>query len=395
MIFCPKCGLYRDKKYPNITVKRYVSITAPSYKDMRIALPFIWTAVKDLKRFNADVVHIQTPLGIGWMGIWATKILKVKNIQTYHTYIPDFLVYVKPNTLLGINKITDYINNSKLAKTLSKADIISDSRKTVSFSLNLSRIAKEVNENEPAKNVSKFNDRFGRDYTRLVYNRANLVLTPSEAMKKVLKKQGVKTKIEALSNGIDYDFFKKKTDYHIRKKIVHIGRLGYEKNVDVVIKAFNIAQQSDSDLRLDIFGFGPAEKSLKSLARSLKLNKKVKFHGAYDIKKVSQQLCNFDCFVTASTVETQGIVILEAMASGLPVLGVDKLAIPEVAIDGKNGYISKPFDADGMAINMLKIMESDQKLEQFGRKSLEIAKTHEITKCKDRLVKIYENTYRL
>lgn len=390
IIFCPKGGHFKDKKYPNIIIRRYVSITAPSYKDMQLALPFIWTAVRDLKEFNPDVVHIQTPLGIGWIGIWATKILKIKNIQTYHTYIPDFLVYLSPKTLLGINKITDYISSSstKLFQSLANLETIEENKIAEKFVTGLANSVKEIFEKEN-KN-SKASDRFGRDFTRVVYNRADLVLTPSDAMKKVLKKQGIKTKVEVVSNGIDFDYFKKKTDYGIKNKLVHIGRLGYEKNVDIVIKAFDIAHQKNPNIKLDIFGFGPAEKSLRDLVDGLGLSGNIKFHGAYDIKDLSQKLFDYDCFVTASTVETQGIVVLEAMASGLPVIGVNKLALPDVVKNGKNGYLVKPNDPRDMASKILKVLESDKKLAEFGRMSLEIARQHEIIKCKDKMLEIYE-----
>jgi len=209
-------------------------------------------------------------------------------------------------------------------------------------------------------------------------------------MKKTLKKQGVKTEVEVLSNGIDYDLFKKKTDYRITNKMIHMGRLGHEKSVDVVIKAFAIALKENPDLRLDILGDGPAKKTLQNLTKNIGLSKQIRFGGAYDINKVSKLLCHYDFFVTASTIETQGIVILEAMASGLPVLGVNKLAVPEVIHDKKNGYISKPFNPQGMAKNMLKIIESEERLRTFGKKSLVIARSHEIYKCKDRLAHFYE-----
>jgi glycosyltransferase involved in cell wall biosynthesis len=357
---------------------------------MKLALPFVLGVTSDLREFKPDVIHIQTPLGIGWIGIWATKILKTKNIQTYHTYIPDFLVYLKPKTLFGINKIANYINSSRLIKALVEADISKESYSSAKFQVYLGQRIKEITESVAKNNNSKFTERFGRDYTRVMYNRADLVLTPSGAMKDVLKKQGVKTKVEVMSNGIDYDFFKKKTDYRIKNKIIHIGRIGHEKNVDVVIQSFRLALKERPALTLDIMGDGPSLKSLQALVRSLDLHNKVKFWGAYDINKVSKLLCNYDFFVTASTIETQGLVILEAMASGLPVLGVDKLAIAEVIHDGKNGYLSKPFDTKGMAANMLKMLESDEKLEQFGKKSLSIARAHEIEKCKDHLFRIYE-----
>lgn len=394
MILAPKGTRYKDKKYPNITVKRYASFMAPSYDDMQIALPFIWTMVKDLKEFNPDVVHIQTPLGIGLIGIWATKILKIKNIQTYHTYIPDFLVYLSPKSLMGIDKITKYLESKKLAKEIERSKQAEDDSyiktKVKAFFDSL----KKEKDLEEEKKTSKVNDMLGRDYTRLVYNRADLVLTPSESMSKVLVEQGVTSPVKTMSNGINYNLFKKKTDFKIKNRAVYIGRLGYEKNVDVVVRAFDIVQNINPNARLDVYGDGPANKMLRSLVHGLGIGSKVKFMGAYDINKVSQKLCDYDFFVTASNIETQGIVILEAMAAGLPVLGVDALAVPEVILDGKNGFVSKPFDHEGMARNMLKLLSSDKQLKEFGKKSLEIAKTHEVSVCKDRLIDYYKNFIR-
>lgn len=390
IIFCPKAGHYKDRPYDNITVKRYQSVTAPTYKDFKLALPFIWTAVKDLKEFAPDVVHIQTPLGIGWMGIWATKILKIKNIQTYHTYIPDFLVYIKPRSLIGINRITDLINGAKLARKLDKIDVSDESYESIGLKPLLEQITKERESEEKKNKTNKLDERFGRQYTRMVYNRADLVLTPSLAMKKLLKKQGVEPKIEVMSNGIDYDFFKKKTSYAIGNKIVNIGRLGFEKRVDITIQAFAVALKDNPKLRLDIYGDGPAKKSLQVLAKKLGVSKNIKFWGVYDIAKVSQKLCEYDCLATASPIETEGIVLLEAMASGLPILGVRKLAVPDIIKDGKNGYLSNPSDIDGMSRNMLKIMESSKVLERLGKNALEVAKEHEVRICKKRLFGFYE-----
>ena len=390
MIFCPKGRKLKSKEYPNIEVKRYPSISFPTYKAMQLSFPSIWKITRDLKNFNADVVHIQTPMGIGLAGIWATKILKLKNIQTYHTYIPDFVVYVSPKTIFGINKLTNYISNSKLAKALTlNHDFSEEEQSFVKFKSHLEKMVKEIASNNHIHN-DKVNEKIGGQYTRAIYNRANLVLTPSKAMKNLLKKQGIRPKVEVMSNGVDYDFFKKKTNYHVANKIVYTGRLGFEKNVDVVVRAFAIAQKSNSKLRLDIYGDGPAKKSLQHLAKTLEVDKKIKFWGAYDINKLSKTLCQYDFFVTASTIETQGIVILEAMAAGLPVLGVKKLAVPEVVANGKNGYLSAPSNFEEMAKNMLKLLESDDKLELFGKNSLKIADSHEVTKCKDRLFKIYQ-----
>jgi glycosyltransferase involved in cell wall biosynthesis len=390
MIFCPKKDRYKDSPLENISITRYSSITAPTNKDTKIALPFVWTVIHDLKDFDPDVVHIQTPMGIGLVGIWATKILKLKHIQTYHTYIPDFLVYFSPATLLGIDKITNYINNSKLAKSImSRADVNDENPKFKRLKSRLSKISKEIDAEDETESNRKLKDSFGGNFTRLIYNRANLVLTPSDALRKVLKKQGVRVKIEVMSNGVDNSMFKKKTDYKITERMIHAGRLGHEKSTGVVIEAFYIAQKTNPNLRLDIYGDGPAKKTLQHLVKKLKISRKIKFWGAYDINKLSQKLCEYDFFVTASTIETQGIVLLEAMASGLPIVAVDKLAVPEIVHNGKNGYLSEAGNAEAMAKNMLKIVESSERLKQFSHESILVAKSHEITECKNRLLQKY------
>ena len=225
LIFCPKGKVKREPRYTNITVKRYPSIAMPSYKDMQITIPFVWSAVSDLKDFDPDVVHIQTPMGIGWIGIWATKILKMKNLQTYHTYIPDFLVYLDPATLLGIKKMTNFVINSRFINRLSKSDLFDDDSMFEKLKDRVAKIWKHRPKNSKNSEPNGFGDRFGREFTKIVYNRADLVLTPSDAMRKVLKKQGVKVRVEVQSNGVNYDYFKKKSNYKITNKLVYLDRL--------------------------------------------------------------------------------------------------------------------------------------------------------------------------
>lgn len=389
-IFCPRPKNCNDEFQKNITIKRYSGFSTPTYKTIKLAVPSIFTVVKDLKEFEPDIIHIQTPMTLGWLGIWASNILKIKNIQTYHTYIPDFLFYVKPKTILGISQMANYVNNSRFVNSMAKVDVSSENFSSRRWQGYAARTIKVVSEKVAKNENSKTSERIGRDYTRLVYNRAEIILTPSNAMKKILQKQGVRPPVEVLSNGIDYDFFKKKTDFSIKNKIVHIGRLGFEKDVDVVIKAFALARKQNPKLKLDIYGDGPARDSLENLVSELGIEGGVKFFGFYNIAEVSQFLCDYDCFATASTIETQGIVILEAMAAGLPVLGVDVLAVPEIVLDDQNGYLSSERDINGMAKNMQRIVSDEKKLQQFGQMSLQIAKSHEIANCKDRLVGFYQ-----
>ena len=385
---CLKYGLYRDKKYPNIKVKRFPSVSFANNKEVRVALPSVVAVVDELRAFNPDVIHIQTPMGIGWVGILATKILKRRNIQTYHTYIPDFLVYLKPRTFITSNRLVNQLISSKIMMALLDMELYEGDAKDKNT---LKKLLAERAESSAAKmHPGAFTEAFAWNYTRVIYNRADLVLTPSLALKHALKRHRVKSRVEVMSNGIDFDDYEKKTDYGLKNKIIHIGRIGTEKNVEVIIKAFAIALKSRPELKLEIWGDGPAKKGLETLSKELGLTKSIKFIGFYQREATFKILKNYDFFVTASTIETQGLVILEAMAAGLPVLGVDKLAIPEVIKDGQNGYLSRPFDAKGMAENMLKVLENEDRRKRFGQKSLKIAETNQLVKCKDRLFNFYK-----
>lgn len=393
MIFCPKKNRFLiDIKRKNIAIKRYFAITAPSNKDFKLSLPFIWTAVRDLKAFNADIVHIQTPLGVGLMGLWAAKILKLKNIQTYHVYIPDFLSYLSPKALLGFDKLLKYLSNSRSARKIEMIDQNTEKQaKLIELSSKVNGIFKEVFKSDKVADVNKMKNILAKRIAKFLYNQSDLVITPSNSMKKYLQSQGVKRKIKVVSNGIDNNIFKKKTNYKIANRIVHFGRLAFEKNVDAVIQAFYIAQQTKPELRLDIYGDGIARKSLQVLVNKLGIAKKVQFKGYYDIFKITNKISEYDFFITASTIETQGIVLLEAMSSGLPIIATDKLAVNEVVLSGKNGYLSKPGDVEKMAKNILKMSSDEKTLEKFGKTSIKIANTHEVSECKKVLYKQYQN----
>jgi len=391
IIFCPKNGRFKDKPYPNLEVKRYPSVTSPSYKDIRIALPFVLGVVADLREFKPDVVHIQTPMGIGWIALWATKILKLKNIQTYHTYIPDFLIYLKPKSLFGFTRVVNFVATSKMMKALVEEDI-TDKKETNG---KLKQYLQEKIEDAITRantNISgERTEKFAWEYTRVLYNRADLVLTPSKVLKNSLVAHGVKSKVDVMSNGIEFTLFKKKTGYTIKNKLIHVGRLGYEKHLEVAIRALKIALEKNKGLTLDVYGDGPARKNWEQLTRQLGISKRVRFLGFVKREELFTKYSEYDAFITGSTIETQGIVLLEAMAAGLPVIAVDKLAVSEVVINGKNGYLSTPFKEKEMAANILILFSDEEKIKKFGQYSLKVAKSHEITKCKEKMLAYYKS----
>ena len=391
LIIAPKYNRKVDNPPENITVKRYPGFSFSSNKNTRLAYPFVISIISDLREFKPDIVHIQTPMGIGVSGLMAAKILGIPNIQTYHSYIPDFMVYLNPYNVLGIDKAADAIASSRAVKKIIETnaykllDQMTDSQEK---SIRMRRLRKLTNRSV-RKGESTISDRFAWDFTRFLYGKSDIVLTPSVVLAKLLKRHRVATEVLDMSNGIEFHFFAKKEDYRIRNKMIYIGRLGLEKGTDVVVRAFALAHQQNPALRLDIYGEGPAKDFLIKLVKQLGVEDCVGFVGFVPRTTIKAALKGHDFFVTASTMETQGLVILEAMSAGLPVLGVDALAVPELIHDGKNGYLVEPGNQKQLAEGMLKLSESAERNKKFGQKSLEYAEIHDLPNCAAKLEKVY------
>ena len=131
------------------------------------------------------------------------------------------------------------------------------------------------------------------------------------------------------------------------------------------------------------------ENKLKKLAGKY-LNKDIQFLGKVEHNNLPELYSKADVFATASTIETEGIVILEAMACGLPIIGVDVLAIPTIVKHKKNGFITKEGDSDKIAKYMEILLKNKELRMKFGQQSLEIAKKFDVKKCVDCMEKVYE-----
>lgn len=383
LIFGPKCKNDDQEEiinHPNITVERYISIPTPGYKEFRLTIPNFIKTRKLAKQFNPDVIHIHTPGPLGFLGLLLAKNMKIKSIMTYHTYLPDFLVCVSPASIFHISELYEKLSITKILRKID--DALKDAKLGHTTIYDIKEKVKEKRP-RPAKQavIALMNK---------IHNQADLVTTPSVAMKRVLKHENLKAPVKFLSNGINCKLFTPKKTYKHQKKIIHVGRISYEKNVEVIIFAMKKLLESHPDATLHIYGTGPADNYLKEIVAQENLDKNVFFHGfiAHDqLPKIYQE---HDIFVTASTIETQGLVILEAMACGLPVVGVDKLAIPDLIKNDEDGYVVEPFAPDKMGRVLTQMLNHPEKFSEYGKRSIEIAKGHDFNNVMDEL----ENTYK-
>lgn len=325
----------------NISIEHFKPVNLIRYPDFQLTLPNP-KIIRRVRKFRPDIIHTHMPSLLGWEAVLCSKIFDIPLVGTYHTLLPDFLEYLP------------------LPKKINK-----------------SRITKAITWN----------------YTRRFYNRCDLVTTPSESMKKELVKHKIRSPVRSISNGVDLNIFYPKRKKKNGKTIVHIGRISYEKNIDIIIKAFKLLVKKKTDSILLIAGRGPDIDKLKKDAGNL-LNKNIKFLGPIPHEKLVDIYSSADIFVTASTVETEGLVILEAMACGLPIIGVDKLAIPHIVKHEKNGFIAKVGDEKQIAKYMETLLDDHNLRERMGKESLKIVKIYSLDDIINELEDLYHRLIR-
>jgi glycosyltransferase involved in cell wall biosynthesis len=393
LIICPKYRKPILHVVPHVTIKRYRSFSFITNRDTRIALPSMASVAATLRRFRPDVVHIHTPLSIGVVGLATARMMRLPVIETYHTYIPDFMQYVEPQRLLRLDDLQDRVLNSLIFERMFEAGmfhglaVLQESRRdAVEEITNVARAA--VSDLAPEER-SELSARVAWQFTRTVYNRADLVITPSATLQSELVAHGVTVPVEHMSNGIDLALVRPKESYAPTGRLLHAGRLGHEKNIDVVFKAFAQVLERHPACTLDVIGDGPARESLARLAGRLGIESNVRMRGFVDRRALGRMYCDYDAFVTASTIETQGIVLLEAMSAGLPIVGVRALAIPELVEDGRSGLLVEPGDSAALADAMARLLADEPLRASMGAAGRFDVQAHALPSVVSRLEELY------
>lgn len=393
LIICPRYRKPILHVVPHVTIQRYRSFSFISNKETRIALPTMTSVARKLRKFEPDLVHVHTPLSIGVIGLATARMMRLPIVETYHTYIPDFMQYLEPQRLLRLDDLQDRVLNSIIFERMftsgmfhGLAALEERGKHAADEIADLARAALSESAHEGPSDLTT---RFAWQFTRTVYNRADLVITPSATLKRELQNNGVTVPVEHLSNGIDLSLVRPKTSHAPVGRLLHAGRLGHEKNVDVVLKAFALLLEKHPGYRLDILGDGPAHEGLVRLAERLGISGSVRFGGFVDRSTLGKTYREYDAFVTASTIETQGIVLLEAMAAGLPIAGVRALAIPELVIEDRDGLLVEPGDERALADAMDRIVSDQALRERLGSAGMADVRPHALESVVTRLEGLY------
>ena len=219
-------------------------------------------------------------------------------------------------------------------------------------------------------------------YTVALYNRFPQVTVPSDYMKGALQAHGLRVPLTTVSNGVDTRLFRPLTesppDVDRPLTVIHVGRLGYEKRVSMLLRAFWLLLQNHPQSRLVIVGDGPEAGKLREEARGLGISDHVRFLGHISHDALPALYRSADVFATASNIETEGLVVLEAMACGLPVVGVDAAALPDAIQDGTTGFLTPPGDVPALAQALARLISAPELRERMGKASREQAEHHSL-----------------
>jgi glycosyltransferase involved in cell wall biosynthesis len=250
--------------------------------------------------------------------------------------------------------------------------------------------------------VPILSQQFSRDvvtrYTVRYCNRCALVISPSFAVKSWLTSIGVRAPVEVLATaGLDLDRYARldpswvRVTYGIPTEaplVITVGRLAREKRFDVLLAAFAEAARG-TPARLLVVGGGPQEGELRSIAGQLGVSDQVVFTGPLPHARVLECYAASDVFAFASPTETQGIVVVEAMAAGLPVIAVRAGGVAEVVQDGETGRLV-PLDAGALADAIRQALQDADFRRRCGAAGRRAAHAYAIEAIVHRLVTLYQ-----
>ncbi len=269
---------------------------------------------REMRRINPDIIHTHHPMLIGRRALKLGAILSLPVVYTYHTRYEQYLHYIKP-----LGKIEAAAQKSGvLGRTMAKTDEV-------------------------------LKERLLPSYMRGFINRCDMVFTPSGLISNVVDGLNVNTPHTVLATGVEDRFFAadRKKSEKIRsavgkgKSVVFctVSRLSKEKNIEFILRALAVYKNRfGSDFTYVLIGDGPLRPLLEQQATEMGLADNISFAGSVDNSEVHNYYAACDVFLFASKSETQGIVLLEAMASSMPVVAVKAGGVDDVVINGINGF---------------------------------------------------------
>lgn len=227
------------------------------------------------------------------------------------------------------------------------------------------------------------------DDAKRTFALTSAVTTPTRRAADFLEAQIDIRGVIPISCGIDRTQYTADLEPRTENRIVFVGRMTAEKQVDVILRA--LAKLDPAlDAKLDLVGQGDQEHALQALAAELGIADRVVFHGRSTDEHLRATLTRGTVFAIASIAELQSIATMEAMASGLPVVAADAVALPHLVHEGENGYLFRPGDADDLAAKLTTVLTAaPEERRRMQQASLDGVLVHDINRTLDTFEALY------
>ena len=305
LVVAPEGGL---TEYKGAKVYGVPGMPLPLYPELKLALPPIGTK-NAIEEFQPDLIHVVNPAFLGVGGIYYAKTMNIPLVASYHTHLPQYLQHYGLGALEGL-----------LWELLKAA-----------------------------------------------HNKAQLNLCTSSAMVKELENHGIE-RVDLWQRGVDTEMFQPHlASLQMRSRLsqghpedpllLYVGRVSAEKQIDEIKPVL----EAIPNARLAIVGDGPNREALEDHFAGTNTN----FVGYLEGLELASAFASADAFVFPSRTETLGLVLLEAMAAGCPVVAARSGGIPDIVTDGVNGYLFEPEDPDGAITATKSLLEAKEIREEL------------------------------
>ncbi|MCM1569532.1 MAG: glycosyltransferase [Roseburia sp.] len=326
-VFAPACKEQEEEE----NVFRYASLLQNSIGGLPLPNPMDRRIEEAFRKKRYDVIHVQHPMLIGRTAVYLSKKYHIPLVFTYHTRYEQYLCYFKSVKAL----------EQRAGQGSRAADSLLHTLRYKLLPL----------------------------YLNCFMKHCELILTPTAGMRTYLNRVcGIPwERMELLPTGIDKRHFEtsKEQTRLLREKyqaeniplLLSVARMAPEKNIVFLLHAISTFKQYyRKPFRLLMVGDGPGLAEYRELCRQLALEEEVIFTGKVDHAAIASYYAAADVFVFASKTETQGIVILEALAKGTPVCAVRASGVEDIVEDGFNGCLT-PEDTASFAQSLLRLLE--------------------------------------
>lgn len=275
-------------------VFRYPSIPAPTYPDFPLAVPFSRRLARSVHDLRIDIFHAQHPFLLGRTARRLALRLGRPLVFTYHTRYEKYAHYVPLRR--------DWVEAAAIRWSCTFADA------------------------------------------------ADLVIAPSAKIRDTLRERGVRAAMEVVPTGIELDHFVPGDRRAARAALalpaedptlLYVGRLDREKSVERLLAAFEQVAAVLPTARFVLVGQGTQAERLREQAKRLSAGNRIEFRGVHPREALPPYYQAADLFLFASETETQGLVLAEAAACGLPAVAVSASGVDEVVANGETGILAK------------------------------------------------------